>query len=99
MSKREAVLLASRALAVLLMVWALSDVSYLPGRVFSLLHYLNREPSSAYTEYMRHYYITEVGFLVTRIVGFSLLSRVLFKGGPDIHELLLPASDQQARQD
>jgi hypothetical protein len=73
-SRKDAVLLASRTLAVLLTVSALADVSYVPERLHSFLHYLNYESSSAATEYMRHYYLIALGFLVTRIIGFALMA-------------------------
>jgi len=62
MSRKNAVLLASRTLAALLMVRALTDISYLPTRLYSFLHYLNREPSLEYTEYMRHLDFIDLGF-------------------------------------
>ena len=31
-----------------------------------------------------------LGFLITRIVGYSLMAAWLFRCGPDIEELLLP---------
>jgi len=43
MSRKDALSLASRSLAVLLIVFAFTDVSYLPGSVHSFLHYLNYE--------------------------------------------------------
>jgi hypothetical protein len=96
-SRKDAVTLASRTLAVLLTVWALTDVSYLPERLHSFLHYLNHEPaSSSAIEYGRHYYLIGLGFLITRIVGFSLMARWLFKGGPEIEELLLPDPEENA---
>ena len=91
MSRKDAIMLASRTLAILLTVWALTDVSYLPERVHSFLHYINQENYSASTQYMGHYYLIELGFLVTRIVGYSLAARWLYKGGPEVEELFLPA--------
>jgi hypothetical protein len=43
---------------------------------------------------MRHYYLLILGFLLTRIVGYSLMARWLYKGGPEIEELLLPAEPE-----
>jgi hypothetical protein len=92
MSRKDAVVLASRTLAVLLTVWALTDVSYLPERVHSFIHYFNQEvPPSISTQYLRHYYLIELGFLVTRIVGYALVAKWLYKGGPEVEELLLPS--------
>jgi hypothetical protein len=94
-SRKDAVVLASRTLATLLMVWALNDVSFLPERVHSLLHYLSHEPASpAAVEYGRHYYLIQIGFLITRIVGYSLMAMWLYKGGTDIEELLLPEPEE-----
>jgi hypothetical protein len=89
MSRKDAVVLASRALALLFAVWALGEASYLPERLHSFLHYINQEPgSSTAIQYLRHYYLITLGFLVTRIVGFSLMARWLYKGGPEVEELL-----------
>jgi hypothetical protein len=93
MSREEAIVLASRTLAVLLMVWALTDLSYLPGSVHTFLHYANVELSSASaTQYYRHADFISLSFLVVRIIGFSLLARWLFKGGPEVVALLLPSA-------
>ncbi|MGA1988705.1 MAG: hypothetical protein ABSG72_20725 [Candidatus Sulfotelmatobacter sp.] len=90
-------MLASRTLATLLIVWTLSDVSYLPENLHSFLHYLSHEPpASTAIEYGRHYYLFLLGFLVTRIVGYSLMARWLYKGGPEIEELLLPEGEEHA---
>ena len=97
MSREDAVLLASRSLAVLFMLWALTDISYLPGRLYSFLYYLNNQSASAYIDHMKHYELVELGFLITRIVGFSLFSMILFKSGPDIRELLLPSPAEDPR--
>src|SRR5216684_2639885 len=99
MSRKDGILLASRTLAVLVTVWALAEVSYLPGSLHSFLHYVNREMSSAPgVEYMRHLHFIALGFLITRIVGFSLVARWLYNGGPEIDELLLPGSEESVVQ-
>jgi hypothetical protein len=99
MSRKDAVSLASRTLATLMIVWALTDVSYLPENLHSFLHYLNHEGAfSTGIEYQRHYYLVRLGFLVARIIGFSLMARWLYRGGPEIEELLLPEPEQDAAQ-
>jgi hypothetical protein len=99
MSRKNAVILASRTLAVLLTVWALSEVSSLPGTSYSFLHYAGQDRSSSSgLEYNQHLHLIALGFLVTRILGFSLVARWLFKGGPEIEELLLPASEENLAQ-
>ena len=95
MSRKDAVLLASRTLALLLTVWALSDVSYLPERLHSFLRYANQELAGSALQYWRHYYLIALGFLIVRIVGFSLMARWLYKCGPEVEELLLPAEREE----
>ena len=93
MSRKDAIVLASRTLAVLLTVWALSSLSALPETIYSFIRYANLEPGdSNYVQYWRHHYLIELGFLITRIVGYSLMARWLYRGGPEIEELLLPLS-------
>jgi hypothetical protein len=97
MLREDAVVLASRTLAVLLMVWALTEVSHLPASVYGFLHYANVELSSpAATQYYRHANLISLSFLVVRIVGYALLARWLFKVGPEVQELLLPSYSPEA---
>jgi hypothetical protein len=90
MSRRDAVVLASRTLAVLLTVWALEELSYLPETIQSFLRYVHPETVNA--EHLSHYYLLRLGFMLTRLIGFSLIARWLYQGGPDIAELLLPSA-------
>jgi hypothetical protein len=96
MSKQDVVVVASRTLAVLLLVWALTDLSYLAGSVYGFLHYSNVELNSpTATQYYRHSSLISLSFLIVRIIGFFLLSRWLFKGGPEVAELLLPSASEE----
>jgi hypothetical protein len=96
MSRKEAVLLGSRLLATLLTVWALSELSSLPGSVYSFLHYADGVPvMSGATQYLQHHYLISLGFLIVRIVGFSLVAGWLFHCGPDVEEFLLPTALQE----
>ena len=97
MSRRESFLLCSRVLAVIFMVWTLAEISYLPEKIYSLLHYVG-EPFSSYRDYVRHFDLLSVGFLVARIVGYGLLSLWFYKAGPEVQDLLLPANESEAIQ-
>jgi len=100
MSRKDAVVLASRTLATFFAVWALGEVSYLPGSVHSFLRYAGQDPLSVSASlYYRHYYLIALSFLVTRIIGYSLMARWLYKGGPEIEELLLPSLEEGAAGD
>ena len=96
MSRKDALVLASRALALLFATWALGEVSYVPESLHSFCHYINLDPGSSATQYLRHYYLLRLSFLVTRIIGFSLMARWLYKSGPEVAELLLPAAIEEA---
>jgi hypothetical protein len=97
MSRKEAVMLASRTLALFFAVWALAEVSYLPEFLHSFRHYyMNQEPlASDAVQYWRHYYLLRTGFLVTRIIGYFLIARWLYRGGADVEELLSGAAPQE----
>lgn len=94
MSRKDAVLIVSRGLAVLFTVSALVELSYLPQHLHSYLHYTYEAGSSIQALYLRHSYLIELGFLITRIVGFFLMGAWLRRGGSDIQEMLLPEPEQ-----
>jgi hypothetical protein len=95
MSRRDAVLLASRRLSVLITIWALTELSYLPERLHSFLHYANGDAgASLYVEHMRHHDLIVVASLLIRIIGFLLLALWLRRSGPEVMELLLPLEQQ-----
>lgn len=96
MSREDGVILASRTLALLLLVWALAELSNLPASFYAFRHYWNVDLRAASeTEYYRHSHLMALSFLVGRIIAFSLLSRWLFRGGPEVLEMLLPADVQE----
>ena len=93
MSGKDTAVLASRALALLLTVWALSEASYLPDHVYAFLHRTHQDSVlSTASGYWYHYYVISIGFLIVRVVGFALLARWLFKGGPEVEEVLFPSA-------
>jgi hypothetical protein len=98
MSTRQAVLLVSRTLALLMAIWALTELSYLPSALYSFLRYAQQGGVTLSTEYWRHHYLIQLGFLITRLVGYSLTSVWLFKGGTDVYDLLLPETDTEVLQ-
>ena len=97
MSRKDGILLASRALALVLIIGALDELSYLPTRLYSFLHYVHDDSILAPSprgQYLGHYYLIELGFLVIRIVGYSLTAWWLYRGGPEIDELFLPSAPE-----
>ncbi len=82
------------------MILALWELSYLPEYVQSFLHYADYQATPStntqYLDYWRHHLLIGLGFLVTRIIGFALVSLWFFKGGPEIEQLLLPAASRES---
>jgi hypothetical protein len=95
MSRKDAVVMASRALSMVLTLWALAGVSVLPETVYAFLRYGNQQATSAYLEYWHHEHLIVLGFLITPIVGYSLMARWLYKGGPDVEQLFLPSAPEE----
>ena len=95
-TRKDVVVVASRTLALLVTLWALTDLSYLPEYIHTLLRYMDQTPSATPTAYsVRHYEFIRVGFLVTRVIGFALMARWLFQGGPEVEELFLPSDSHE----
>ena len=91
MSKRDAFLLASRTLALLLLVWTFSEFCSLPELLLSYIHYARYEPTTAYVDYMSHYHLALLTVNVAKIIGFSVMALWLHDAGPGVAEILLPA--------
>lgn len=93
MSRNEAVTLGARLLALLLTIWALSDLLYVPTEAYSVLHHSYQGSVlsiSQVSEYWHHYYAMVLGFTFVRVIGFGLTARWLYRGGQEVVEFLLP---------
>ena len=96
MSREDAIVLASRTLALLMIVWALADASYLPEEVYSFLRYVHPDSVlNSANQHWYHYYVIMLGFRITRVAGFSLLARWLYQGGPEVNEMFSQQSVSQ----
>lgn len=90
MSRKECVLLLSRAIAVLQLITAMMEMTYLPERLFSLHHYKARPDVIApLPDYLTTLYSTEVAFLCCRIAGLLVLTWVFWECGPKLARLFL----------
>lgn len=101
MSQREAIRLASRAIAVIQFITALLDLTYLPVRFMSLSHYTARPemllPSPSDSYYMS-YDRLDIGLLFLRVALLFLLTWLFWNCGPWIERILLPDSAPQDQQ-
>lgn len=90
MSRKDAISLVSRAIALYLTFWALAELTNLPVRVLSFVHSVTAERMAPNMQYLRQYYLMEVAFLLTRVVGLSVLALWFHKCGPGVEALLQP---------
>ena len=98
MSRREVVLLVSRALAVVQIMSALEEISYLPDRLILLWHQIGPARFLNLSSYFSIYEVESTLALILRISLLLLAAYVFWNCGPKIERFLLPTSaDQQAR--
>jgi len=93
MDRKAAVLLVSRALALIQGICALIETSYLPERLYSYLHYTHQVAqvsASAGSVYLPSLYCVEVAFLFLRILIYLVLAVAFWKCAPWIESALLP---------
>jgi hypothetical protein len=84
MTRDEGVHLASRSLALLMIIWALVDVTYLPDVVTSLVHYLRQRTILVPQNYWIHHYEMITTFYVFRTVALFIAARWFWRCGPGV---------------
>lgn len=92
MSRREIVVLVSRALAIIQLVTVALEVSYLPQSLTSLGEHIGSWQSPQLYGYLSRYYIEGTLALILRIAFLLLTAHLLWKCGPKIENFLLPAA-------
>jgi hypothetical protein len=89
MTRREIVVLVSRALAIIQLMTAVIEITYLPLSLFSLFHHLFPLQSSPFGDYWSRYYMEALLALIARIAILLLAALLLWKCGPKVEALLL----------
>jgi len=89
MSRKEIVFLVSRAFALLLIVWAVVDVTYMPERLFSLFYYVRQRSVLGLRDFWSSRYMLITLFAVVRIGGLLIAASLFWKGKPWVERLLL----------
>ena len=88
MDRKAALLLVSRALALIQGISALIEVSYIPERLFAYLHYAI--PVGQPGAYLPRLYQIETGFLFCRILIYLTLAVALWNCAPWVQNALMP---------
>ncbi len=99
MSRKEAVLLVSRALAMIQLISALMEITTLPGRLLSLNHYAGRIAASTGVPsdyYFRSLDQVGIAFMWARIAGLLLFAFLFWNCGSWIERILLPKREEQS---
>ena len=95
MNKKDAVLIASRALAMYFFWWALDAASYLPERIVSLSHHAADYSVLTGPGYFRELYLFSVIANGVRSIVLLVLAIWFYKSGPTISNFLLPVQDSE----
>ena len=94
LTKQDALTLFGRLLAFYLTVWALVDFTYIPERIFSLMHYIARVQDSAIKDpYYLHMIAAErlsIGLGILRILLLITAAASVWSAGPWLQRLILP---------
>jgi hypothetical protein len=96
MSKREIVVLVSRALSIIQIVTVLLEVTYLPQELLGLFHHIFPLQTPVFGDYLSRSYMEAVLALIARIAICSFAAVLLWKCGPDIERFLTPSETRNS---
>jgi hypothetical protein len=93
-TKKEMVVLASRATSLYLIFWALNALSYIPAEAFSLSYYA-AQASSARRDYLYKYELLLIGHSAIMSIGLFMAAIWIYKCGPTIEAFLSPSENDR----
>jgi hypothetical protein len=71
MARKEAVLLVSRILALYLMGWGFSEVTYVPSLLYSLTHHMSQHGVLATADYLTDHHVLSLMLLIFGLSPWS----------------------------
>jgi hypothetical protein len=92
------VVLVARAVALYLLCWIGSELTYLPNRVHGLYHYMRSEHVST-GQYLRDTYVLELGFALIRVLALFLVAGWLYRCGPRVRAFFMQVPDDREAED
>jgi hypothetical protein len=95
-SKKEAVIIACRALAVYLLFWFLQDLTLLPSNLFSLWHHRDMLGATEWTTYLRNSELISLTFRLLRMVALFFAVQWFYRAGPALQRYFLDSTDKES---
>ena len=95
MTKKEAVMIAARVIAVYFFFWALDCLSFLPERFLSLAHYAHSGSVLLLwrDSYLFNLYLTEAALSALKAILLFMAGLWFYRNGAGVQRLLLGESD------
>jgi hypothetical protein len=97
MTRKELLLLVSRAFALLLITWTFVEVTYLPEQLFALSHRLSQSSVLLPRDYLSSYYLILTVFLVLRVLALFLAAALFWRCGPRVEAIFSLKEENQKR--
>ena len=95
MSRKEAVLLITRTLSVYLVIWALTDLTYIPQNLFALADHASLTAIVS-ENYLRNYDLIYRAFLFIRIVALFAAANWFYSCGTKVEHFFFPSDTGHA---
>ena len=101
-TREDLIKVACRSLAIIQLVTAALEISYLPERIIEVAHHSIRVSVLSVADresYFSSLYQTGLIMLIMRIAGLLLLTLILWNGSARIGRLLLPENQRNISQE
>jgi hypothetical protein len=96
MTREDMAVVASRSLALLMAVWTIASLTYLPEEIFSLVYHLGHQSVVGTRDHWSSLYSLVIAFHVVRIFLTALAGVWFWTGGP-VPETLFGGTNEARR--
>jgi hypothetical protein len=91
-SKKDIVLIASRAIALYLVFWSVGNLANVPALMFAVRHYA-AQSASAGQDHLHKFYLFQLSSHIVLSVGLFLAAAWTYRCGPQIEAFLSPSEN------
>ena len=99
MSTKVAVTIVSRLVSIYFLAWLLSDLTYLPSHLFTLVHHEDGVGVLAGTTYWRDSERISLSFLILRMVVLFFAVQWFYRAGPAIQGYFLASTGEETAEE